>query len=62
MNVIDAITRRHSTRAFLDKPVDEQIIREILQAARHAPAIIRTSGKSPTSHAARNVVCRCTRP
>jgi len=42
MNVIDAITRRHSTRAFLDKPVDEQIIREILQAARHAPSGVNT--------------------
>ena len=42
MNVIDAITRRHSTRAFLDKPVDEQTIREILQAARHAPSGVNT--------------------
>jgi nitroreductase len=38
MNVIDALKQRKSTRAFLDKPVEEDLIRKILTAASHAPS------------------------
>jgi nitroreductase len=42
MNVCDAIRRRHSTRAFLDAPVSQQIIEQILEAARWAPSGVNT--------------------
>lgn len=38
MNVIDAITKRISTRAFLEKPVEHSLIYEILDTARWAPS------------------------
>lgn len=38
MTVSQAITHRHSTRAFIDKDVDQQIIHEILDLARLAPS------------------------
>jgi len=38
MNVIEAIRSRISTRAFLDKPVDEAVVRAILDDARWAPS------------------------
>lgn len=38
MNVSDALKARISTRAFLDKPVSEQVIRDILDIARWAPS------------------------
>jgi len=38
MNVSEALTKRKSTRAFLDKAVDIAIIKRILTAARHAPS------------------------
>lgn len=38
MDVIEAITGRASTRAFLDKPVSPDAIRAILDAARWAPS------------------------
>ena len=34
MDVIDALKRRISTRAFLDTPVSEAEVRELLEAAR----------------------------
>jgi len=42
MNVIEALQSRHSTRAFLDKPVNKETIIEILDAARHAPSGVNT--------------------
>jgi len=42
MNVIDAITQRHSVRAFLDRSVPVEAIRAILEAARHAPSGVNT--------------------
>jgi nitroreductase len=42
MNVIDALKTRHSTRAFLDKPVPDATIIEILEAARLAPSGVNT--------------------
>lgn len=42
MNVIDAITQRHSVRAYLDRPVPAERIRAILDAARHAPSGVNT--------------------
>ncbi len=42
MNVIDAITRRHSVRAYLDRPVSAECIRAILDAARQAPSGVNT--------------------
>lgn len=38
MNIIDALHRRKSTRAFLAKPVDQDKIVRILEAARYAPS------------------------
>jgi len=38
MNVIDALEQRKSTRAFLNKEVEQQKIDIILDAARHAPS------------------------
>lgn len=38
MDVIDALKKRKSTRAFLDKAVSEEKIFKILDAARHAPS------------------------
>lgn len=42
MQVADALAKRKSTRAFLDKPVDEALIREVLLAAGHAPSGVNT--------------------
>ena len=38
MNVGDALQQRKSVRAFLDKAVDQKIIKNILAAASHAPS------------------------
>ena len=38
MEVTDAIRNRKSTRAFLDKPVSEELISDILECARGAPS------------------------
>lgn len=38
MNVIEAITQRHSTRAFLDKEVSIEQINDILEAAKYSPS------------------------
>lgn len=38
MNVTDALMSRISTRAFLDRPVPEALIRTILDTARYAPS------------------------
>ena len=38
MNVSDALERRKSTRAFLDKQVEPELISQILKSASHAPS------------------------
>jgi len=38
MDVIEALKKRKSTRAFLDKAVDSDLIRKVLEAASHAPS------------------------
>jgi len=38
MNIQDALLRRKSVRAFLDKPVKREVIEQILNAARFAPS------------------------
>ena len=38
MRVSEALEKRKSTRAFLDKPVEKEKIERILDAARHAPS------------------------
>lgn len=38
MHVKEALITRKSTRAFLDKPVNREIIVKLLDAARHAPS------------------------
>lgn len=38
MNVTDALQERKSTRAFIDKEVSIETVKEILNAARHAPS------------------------
>ena len=42
MNVIEALEQRKSTRAFLNKEVEQDIIETILDAARHAPSGVNT--------------------
>lgn len=42
MNVADALKSRHSTRAFLDKPVRKEQITRILDAARYCPSGVNT--------------------
>ncbi len=42
MNVIEALSTRKSTRAFLDKPIPEETIIKVLDAARHAPSGVNT--------------------
>ncbi len=38
MNVLDAITNRRSTREFLDKTVDKETIRQVLDVAKWSPS------------------------
>ena len=38
MDVIDAVNRRMSVRAFKSDPVDAGLIRELLEAAARAPS------------------------
>jgi len=38
MDVSDALLQRKSTRAFLEKTVDQSLIRQILQSASHSPS------------------------
>lgn len=38
MNISEAITQRHSTRAFINKPVSTEQINRILTTASHAPS------------------------
>ena len=38
MDVIEAIKTRHSVRAYLDKPVEEALIREIIEISKQSPS------------------------
>ena len=38
MNVKDAINKRRSVRAFLDKEVDIELVKEILETSKRAPS------------------------
>ncbi|MDH5736797.1 MAG: nitroreductase [Gammaproteobacteria bacterium] len=38
MNVTDAVKRRKSVRAFLDKPVSDDLIRQLIETAARAPS------------------------
>lgn len=42
MDTLQAMHQRHCVRAFLDKPVSETQVREILEAARWAPSGVNT--------------------
>jgi nitroreductase len=42
MDVLEAIKSRQCIRAFLDKPVSDNVIRKILDAARFAPSGVNT--------------------
>ena len=42
MNVTEAVNKRVSTRAFLDKPVDEATLKAIFEAAQQAPSNCNT--------------------
>ena len=37
MDVIEAIKTRHSVRAYLDKPVEEALVREIIEISKQSP-------------------------
>ena len=37
MDVLEAIKKRHSVRAFLDKEVDESVVREIIEVSKQSP-------------------------
>ncbi len=38
VNVTEAVTSRHSVRAFLDRPVSQQVINQLLEVARWTPS------------------------
>src|SRR5215468_2864369 len=38
LDVLRAITARHCKRAYLDQPVPQELLREVLAAAAHAPS------------------------
>lgn len=38
MDIVDAIRNRHCVRAFLDKPVEDAVVEQILEIARFAPS------------------------
>jgi nitroreductase len=42
MNVADALIARKSVRAFLDKPVEQEKLEQVLTAASHAPSGVNT--------------------
>ena len=42
MNVTEALQQRKSVRAYLDKPVEDEKINAVLNAARHAPSGVNT--------------------
>lgn len=42
MDILEAIRTRHSTRAFLDRPVARATVESVLDAARHAPSGVNT--------------------
>lgn len=42
MEVSDALKRRHSTRAYLPKPVPRELIERVLETARFAPSGVNT--------------------
>jgi len=42
MDTLDAMRARHCVRAYLDKPVSDALIRDILDAARWAPSGVNT--------------------
>ena len=42
MDVKEALVARKSTRAFLDREVDHELIERVLDAARHAPSGVNT--------------------
>ena len=46
MDAIEAILTRRSTRRFRDKPIDERVLNEIIEAGRYAPS----GGNSQTNH------------
>jgi len=42
MDVKEALVKRKSTRAFLNKPVSRELIKKILDSAKHAPSGVNT--------------------
>lgn len=38
MNFLDVIDKRRSVRSFLSDPISDEVLRELLEAARHAPS------------------------
>jgi nitroreductase len=38
MNVTEAVTSRRSVRAYLDKPVEQEVLRRLLETAQNAPS------------------------
>ena len=59
MNILEAIERRASTRAFLDKPVAYSVVDNILQIARWAPSGTNTQpwNVAVLTGAAKNSLC-----
>lgn len=42
MDILEAVTRRSSTRAFIDRPVSRETVTAVLDAARWAPSGVNT--------------------
>ena len=46
MELKDAIAKRYSVRSYLDKKVDKELVKEILEVSKeHLQALIRSLGK-----------------
>ena len=46
MELKDAIAKRYSVRSYLDKKVDKELVKEILEVSKRAPsALIRSHGR-----------------
>ncbi len=46
MDALELIQTRHSTRKFLPKPVEQEILEQIIEAGRFAPS----GGNNQTTH------------
>lgn len=58
IDVLDAIYGRHAVRNYLPRPVDEDIINQLLEAANHAPAALHEDSRAFTVIQSRKLLDR----